>query len=111
MSMRVKPTDLISGAFYLKLVNDYQEYDKKQKKIIEKQQEQIKEFEEMMEELQTIMDETAEDSHAKLRTKLKNQRAALSSYLGTIRKLRKENEELLIKNAALTEELNHYRQE
>lgn len=32
--MEIRPTDVISGALYLKLVNDYKEYDRRQKEII-----------------------------------------------------------------------------
>lgn len=32
--MKILPTDLISGALYLQLVEEYKEYDKKQKKVI-----------------------------------------------------------------------------
>lgn len=49
--MDIRPTDVISGALYLKLVNDYKDYDRKQKEIIYDQQKRIEFLEWQVEDM------------------------------------------------------------
>ncbi len=103
--MDIRPTDVISGALYLKLVNDYKEYDRRQKEIIYDQQQRIKFLEWQVEDMRIEIEESESKSHEKLREKLIRQREALKSYMNVISKLRKEVESLTLKNVQLTMEI------
>lgn len=103
--MEIRPTDVISGALYLKLVNDYKEYDRRQKEIIYDQQQRIKFLEWQVEDMRIEIEESESKSHEMLREKLLRQREALKSYMNVISKLRKEVELLTLKNVQLTMEI------
>lgn len=106
--MDIRPTDVISGTLYLKLVNDYKEYDRRQKEIIYDQQQRIKFLEWQVEDMRIEIEESEESetkSNEKLRGKLLRQRDALKSYMNVISKLRKEVESLTVKNVQLTMEI------
>ncbi|MDE7027230.1 MAG: hypothetical protein K2O87_04870 [Duncaniella freteri] len=103
--MEIRPTDVISGALYLKLVNDYKEYDRRQKEIIYDQQQRIKFLEWQVEDMRIEIEESESKSHEKLREKLLRQREALKSYMNVISKLCKEVELLTLKNVQLTMEI------
>lgn len=103
--MDIRPTDVISGTLYLKLVNDYKEYDRRQKEIIYDQQQRIKFLEWQVEDMRIEIEESETKSNEKLRGKLLRQRDALKSYMNVISKLRKEVESLTVKNVQLTMEI------
>lgn len=89
MPQLIQPTDLISGAQYLKLLNDYKAYDKEQKKVIRKLQDKVNYLTKKDPELMKYM-----------------QRKELFHQLGqTIHKLRQDNEELIIRIAQLEQRL------
>lgn len=89
MSQSIKPTDIISGAQYLKLLNNYKAYDKEQKKVIRKLQDKVNYLTQRDPELMKYM-----------------QRKDLFHQLNqTIHKLRQDNEELIIRVAQLEQKL------
>lgn len=78
---KILPTDTVSGALYLKLINDYKAYDKEQKKLIRKLQDKLNNL-------------TQKDPAL---MKYAQRYELFKSLQDTIHKLRKENEELLIR--------------
>ncbi len=103
--VKIKPSDVISGAMYLKLVSDYREYDRKQKDMIREQTRKIEFLEWQVEDLRTEIEESGTDSHDKLRGKLHNQRLALKSYADVISKLKRDVEMLTQENIELKQKL------
>lgn len=78
---KIRPTDLVSGVLYLKLIEDYKAYDKEQKKLIRKLQDKLNNLSQRDPELM----------------KYAQRHELFKSLQDTIHKLRKENEELLIR--------------
>lgn len=103
--MEIRPSDVVSGALYLKLLHDYRDYDRKQKDLIQDQSRRIKFLEWQVEDLRTEIEESEITSHEKLLAKLHNQRVALKSYMDVIAKLRKDVENLTQENIRLKMEL------
>ena len=107
--MSIKPTDIISGRQYLKLISDYREYDSRQKRLIYRLRKQIELLEWSIEDLKTEIDDLEDGSTDKLRRKIKNQRAALHLCLKKTEEQRKEIEELKSLVRMLQEENNSLR--
>ncbi len=99
--MNNKSGDVTSVALFLKMVNDYKAYDKRQKEIIAKYQRQIENLKWEVENLTECLQEIETLTPDKLRTKVKNQRVALREYLRRIDELTEENKRL---NKELMEE-------
>ncbi|WP_290379901.1 hypothetical protein [uncultured Duncaniella sp.] len=108
--MEIHPTDVVSGAMYLKLLNGYKDYDRKQKEIIQEQQKRIEFLEWQVEDLRAEIEESEIKSHEKLLTKLHNQRVGLKAYMEVISKLRKDVETLTCRNVQLTMELQRLKE-
>lgn len=104
--MEIKPTDIISGRLYLKLISDYREYDLRQKKIIEKLRQKVELLEWSNEDLRTEIEDLEDGTTEKLRKKIKNQREALKLYSNKISRQQEEIEELKASNQILQEEIN-----
>ncbi len=104
--MNIKPGDIISGSFFLKLVNDYKAYDQRQKEIIAKYQRQIENLKWEVENLTECLQEAETLTPEKLRTKVKNQRLTLREYHRQIVELKKENE--LLKQELSEERMNNF---
>lgn len=86
--MKIVNNDIVSGAFYNKLLKDYKKYDKRQKKIIQALQYRVEELESLyacaIEEIEFLNDLIEEDqprdySLAKYRCKIKNQRMVIKT--------------------------------
>ena len=103
--MNVKPTDVISGSFYLKLISDYKKYDQRQKNLIEKLQKNIELLEWNIEGLKEEIADLEDGSTEKLLQKIDNQRTTLAEYSIKIVKQNKIIEELTDSNQALRAEL------
>ena len=97
--MEIKPNDIISGATYLKLLNDYREYDKRQKETIRKLKNDVISLTWEVEDLRAALEDDVITAHNKLLAKLNNQRMGIKAYLNKIEKFKKEIESL---NASLS---------
>ena len=103
--MNVKPNDVISGSFYLKLISDYKKYDQRQKNLIEKLQKNIELLEWNIEGLKEEIADLEDGSTEKLLQKIDNQRTTLAEYSIKIVKQNKIIEELTDSNQAMRAEL------
>ncbi len=81
--MRVRPGDIISGAMYLKLIDDYKAYDARQKKIIRR--------------LQTDLDYLMFENPGS--GKILDMKCELETLRKRVAQLRKDNEALLCRIA------------
>ncbi len=104
--MNIKPGDIISGSFFLKLVNDYKAYDQRQKEIIAKYQRQIENLKWEVENLTQCLQEAETLTPESRSTKDKNQRLTLREYHRQIVELKKENE--LLKQELSEERMNNF---
>lgn len=90
----IKPTDTVSGAFYLRLLRDYRAYDRKQKQVLMEQQEIIErlkaENRDMKEELQRYV-EIFNSIIVNCRNKdlVSRQREQITRLLGEVTQLKK----------------------
>lgn len=75
---QIQPNDIISGATYLKLINDYQQYDKKQKDFIYSLKKRIELLEWVNQDLQLVLDEIESGEIKRLVSKIENQREQLA---------------------------------
>lgn len=94
MPPKVSPTDLISGEMYLKLINDYKEYDKRQKAKIEKLQNRVDILTWFVDDLNKVLEESEENESQLKRSKLKRQRKVLRTYIELITKLKCQIKEM-----------------
>lgn len=94
MPPKVSPTDLISGEMYLKLINDYKEYDKRQKAKIEKLQNRVDILTWLVDDLNKVLEESEENESQLKRSKLKRQRKVLRTYIELITKLKCQIKEM-----------------
>lgn len=108
--MEIKPNDIISGALYLKLIQDYRKYDRKQKDLIASLQSKIDFLEWEIDDLRLALEDAEGPSYTKLHTKLKNQRMNLHDCSRSISNLRKENEELKLQIIALNQQIQDLKQ-
>lgn len=83
--MRVRPDDIISGAAYLKLVEDYKAYDARQKKVIKR--------------LQTDLDYLMFENPDSMKSL--DRKRELEALRKRVAQLRKDNEELICKIAIM----------
>ena len=103
--MNVKPTDIVSGSLYLKLISEYKKYDQRQKNLIEKLRKTIELLEWNIEGLKEEIEELEDSSKKKLRQKIKNQRAALIVYSNKINRQKESINKLTEANQALRDEI------
>lgn len=98
-AMSIRETDVVSGWMYLKFLEDYKEYDKKQKDLIFRLKDRIGELEDVIEEI------AANKQEKKLAEKLVRQKETNRLQGEKLRKLKAENEELLHKLTLLKQQL------
>lgn len=87
---KIQPTDVVSGWLYLKLIADYQEYDKRQK-------EYILSLENRISEMMEILENTRSGTKKTLSEKLERRKKTIREQGEKLRKLKTENEDLLCK--------------
>lgn len=105
--MNVKPTDIISGSQYLRMISDYKKYDQRQKDLIYKLQQKIDLLEWSIDGLKNEIEDLEDGSTSKLREKIQNQRLVLFSYVNVIKRQKQVIEELTAANQALQEEVKN----
>lgn len=89
-TMKIQAADVISGSLYLKLIADYQEYDKRQK-------EYISSLESRISDLTQVFEETRSGNKKTILEKLELKNKKIRELRETIKKLETENGELLHK--------------
>lgn len=119
--MKIRPSDIIKGSTYLKLVNDYKAYDARQKDVIEDLRKKVVFLEWQVEDLRIeLNDSWAMDelgrlleerpstfdavARQKLLKKIENQRITLNAYRDRMLKLRAQIQRLKIQNNELISE-------
>lgn len=91
---KILPTDVVSGRLYLKLIEDYKEYDKQQK-------EYISSLERKVFELTHALNESCSITKKTLLEKLERKSKGIRERELSIKKLKDDNEQLLIKLAQI----------
>lgn len=85
--MHIKNSDVISGSFYIRLVNKYKDYDKKQKKYI---QSLIKENEELKAKIEALEEVEHDYAFDRCKSKIKNYKVIITNLNQKIHSLKEE---------------------